>query len=150
MKTTAKLTAIAAIAALCASPALAKPDHAKANKGGGKAEQTQSHKSDSTAERVGDAIVDGLLTAAEKALIGDYYQDPKHYVGAKPLPPGIAKNLKRGKPLPPGIAKRGVSDDLLRQLNKRDGIQPRIVGTDLVLEEIATGIIIDVLREVIR
>lgn len=150
MKNATKFTAAIAIAALCVTPVLAKPDHANKGKGGGKAEQHQSHNTDSTADRVGDAIVNGLLTAAEKALIGNYYSEPAHYVGAKPLPPGIAKNVARGKPLPPGIAKRGVSDDLLRQLNKRDGIQPRIVGTDLVLEEIATGIIIDVLREVIR
>ncbi len=119
----------------------AKVEHAEKAKGGGDG-----------GKDLEDRIADRVLTAAERALIGDYYQDPKHHSGAKPLPPGIAKNLQRGKPLPPGIAKtRGeVPNDLLRQLRQRDGISPRIVGTDLILEDLATGILIDIIRDVVR
>ena len=40
-------------------------------------------------------------TDVEIRIIREYYLSKG--VKAKPLPPGIAKNLARGKPLPPGI-----------------------------------------------
>ena len=109
---------------------------------GGKADN------DDLEDRIGDRVLD----AAERALIGDYFEESKNHTGAKPLPPGIAKNLKRGKPLPPGIAKtRGeFPQDLRSKLRTRDGVEPRIVGTDVILEDLATGILIDIIRDVVR
>jgi hypothetical protein len=50
------------------------------------------------------------FSSKEVSLINEFFRN--YHVdkkggkkGAKPLPPGIAKNLARGKPLPPGIAK---------------------------------------------
>jgi len=68
----------------------------------------------------------------------------------KPLPPGIRKNLARGKPLPPGIAKKTLAPDLVRLLPPRSGYEVVQVGWDVVLVEVATGIIHDVLMDVIR
>lgn len=138
-----------------ASAMAAKPDHA------GKAKVEHAEKASKASDKaknndrdddLGDKIGDRVLDAAERALIGDYFKDPDNHTGAKPLPPGIAKNLKRGKPLPPGIAKtRGeVPEDLLSKLRKRDGVEPRIVGTDVILEDLATGILIDIIRDVVR
>jgi Ni/Co efflux regulator RcnB len=68
----------------------------------------------------------------------------------KGLPPGIAKNLERGKPLPPGIAKRDLPDDLDSSLpNRHDGYERTVVGNDVVLVEIDTGKIADIITDAV-
>lgn len=64
------------------------------------------------------------------------------------LPPGIAKNLARGKPLPPGIAKN-FDSRVSNQLPHYDGYEWKQIGTDVVLVAIATGIVYEVLRNVL-
>lgn len=70
--------------------------------------------------------------------------------GYKPLPPGIQKNLARGKPLPPGIAKKSAPPGMLSQLPHHPGYEWQMAGTDLVLVQIGTAIVADVLRDVFR
>jgi Ni/Co efflux regulator RcnB len=65
------------------------------------------------------------------------------------LPPGIRKNLARGKPLPPGIAKK-MNPDFARQLPNYQGYEWRQVGTDAALVNITTGIVRELLRDVLR
>ena len=68
----------------------------------------------------------------------------------KGLPPGIAKNLARGKPLPPGIARQSLPYELIRALPPvMDGHERIIVAGKILLIEIATHIIIDVLSDVL-
>ena len=69
---------------------------------------------------------------------------------SKPLPPGIRKNLARGKPMPPGIAKQVLPPGLLETLPVREGYEVVRVAWDVVLVEVVTGIIHDVLVDVIR
>ncbi|HUE93225.1 anti-virulence regulator CigR family protein [Pseudomonas sp.] len=64
------------------------------------------------------------------------------------LPPGIAKNLARGKPLPPGIAKN-FDSRVAGQLPRYEGYEWKQVGTDVVLVAIATGIVYEVLRNIL-
>jgi hypothetical protein len=64
------------------------------------------------------------------------------------LPPGIAKNLARGKPLPPGIAKN-FDSRVVGQLPRYEGYEWKQVGTDVVLVAIATGIVYEVLRNIL-
>ena len=68
----------------------------------------------------------------------------------KPLPPGIRKKIGRGKPMPPGIAKQVLPEDLLALLPERAGYHRVRVGLDVLLVEVATGVIHDVLMDVIR
>lgn len=70
--------------------------------------------------------------------------------GYKPLPPGIRKNLARGKPLPPGIARKSAPPEMLGRLPQHPGYEWQMAGTDLVLVQIGTAIIADVLRDVFR
>jgi hypothetical protein len=70
--------------------------------------------------------------------------------GYKPLPPGIQKNLARGKPLPPGIAKKAPPSALLGRLPRHPGYEWQMAGTDLILVQIGTAIIADVLKDVFR
>ncbi|MBC9251526.1 hypothetical protein A9179_14740 [Pseudomonas alcaligenes] len=75
--------------------------------------------------------------------------DNRELIGpAQSLPPGIRKNLARGKPLPPGIAKR-FDNRLLGQLPHYDGYEWQQVGTDVVLVTLATGLIYQVLENVL-
>lgn len=68
----------------------------------------------------------------------------------KGLPPGIAKNLERGKPLPPGIAKRDLPQDLNNSLpDRHDGYERTIVGNDVLLVEIDTGEIADIITDAV-
>ena len=68
----------------------------------------------------------------------------------KGLPPGIAKNLQRGKPLPPGIAKQYLPDGLIKTLPvPPKGYERIIVDGKVLLVEIATQVIRDVLMDVV-
>lgn len=68
----------------------------------------------------------------------------------KGLPPGIARNLARGKPLPPGIAKQHLPDELRHALPApHDGHERLIVDGKVLLVEIATGVIHDILLDAV-
>jgi len=150
-----KMTLIAGAIAMSiagtSSAALAKPDHAGKGKNKSHSEKVERHDDGRVNwDNVGDRAIDRILTASEKETIEKYFGKEENHVGAKGLPPGIAKNLKRGKPLPPGIAKRGTPKDLKSSLIEREGVEPIIAGTDLILEDIATGVLVDILRDVVR
>lgn len=69
----------------------------------------------------------------------------------KTLPPGLQKRLDRGDGLPPGLAKRQLPEDLDRQLGPPAPETERaIIGDDVVLLERATGVVLDVIHDVIR
>lgn len=115
-----------------------------------------SAKNDKTSDRAGgpggvgsevEIGVDASVSfgADETRIIRDYFAASPYDV--KPLPPGIAKNLARGKPLPPGIAKRYLPRDLAARLPVRADYKRLIVGDDILLVSIATGIIVDILND---
>ncbi len=97
-----------------------------------------------------------VFSAAEIAIIRDYYSErgggsktaaPRK---GKGLPPGIAKNLRRGKPLPPGIAKRHLPGELHQKLPAPpDGHERIVVPGKILLVEIATQVVRDVLTDVL-
>ena len=95
------------------------------------------------------------FSSNEISVIHDFFRDYQvdkkgGKKGAKPLPPGIAKNLARGKPLPPGIAKRGLPNDLMVQLPPvADGYERIIVAGKILLVEIATQVVHDILVDVL-
>lgn len=75
----------------------------------------------------------------------------------KGLPPGLAKRdslppgLAKRDTLPPGLASRALPNDLERRLSRLPhGMRRNQVGNDIVLIEEATGLIIDILRNVAR
>ncbi len=70
--------------------------------------------------------------------------------GQGALPPGIRKNLARGKPLPPGIARKTLPAPYLGQLPVYPGYEWGMVGSDLVLQQVATGVIAGVLSDAFR
>jgi len=87
------------------------------------------------------------ITAGERRTILSYFQQhPTVVAGAKPLPPGIAKKIARGGAMPPGIAKRYFPADLVGVLPPRAGQQWIIAGTDVLLIDAATNVVVDLLR----
>ena len=95
------------------------------------------------------------FTAEISFSVGDRDQIQAYYSsnpspGLEALPPGIRKNLTRGKSLPPGITKRFPPDALRSSLSIPPQYEVVEVGWDVFLVEAATGIIHDVLMDVIR
>lgn len=89
----------------------------------------------------------------EIRIIRDYYQSltvgKKGKGKSKHLPPGIAKNLRRGKPLPPGIAKRALPYDLRVMLPDLPAGHDRfVVAGKILLVELGTQIVRDILTDV--
>ena len=96
--------------------------------------------------KTSDDALGALITVDEDRLIHDYFR--QYPYSAPSLPPGIAKNLARGKPLPPGIAKRYLPQELLGELPPRPGYEWLALGRDIALVVAATGVIVDILRDV--
>jgi hypothetical protein len=95
------------------------------------------------------------FTAEISFSLGDRDQIQAYYSsnpnpGVEALPPGMRKNLARGKAMPPGIAKRFPPEGLRSSLSVPARYDVVEVGWDVFLVEVATGIIHDVLMDVIR
>lgn len=95
-----------------------------------------------------DVTIEGMVRAG--ISVGDARQLASRHqlTGAKPLPPGIRKNLARGKPLPPGIAKQTMPGGFLGDLPHHQGFEWRQAGADLVLVASGSLVISDVLEGV--
>lgn len=121
-------------ALLAASPTLASPPPGKGKHGGSQHEDMQI-------DVRGPSIDIGrvrIVLGENRQLIGP----------TSSLPPGIAKNLARGKPLPPGIAKN-FDSRLNARLPHYDGYEWKQIGRDVVLVAIASGIVYEILRNVL-
>ncbi len=96
-----------------------------------------------------------VFSSREASIILEYYrghetQQPRRGRGLKSLPPGIAKNLRRGKPLPPGIAKQVLPAGLIDLLPPAPrGFERIALDGRVLLVEIATQIIHDVLEDAV-
>ena len=66
------------------------------------------------------------------------------------LPPGLQKQLEKNGTLPPGLAKRDLPAELESQLPPaQDGTERVIAGNDVVLIHQATGVVLDILKDII-
>jgi hypothetical protein len=105
----------------------------------------------------GEVGVQVRFSDAEVAAIRAYYRhagspqvDGGKGKGHRALPPGIEKNLARGKPLPPGIAKQVLPAELIKVLPAVPrGYERIILGSKILLVEVATQVIHDVLEDVV-
>lgn len=101
--------------------------------------------------------VSAVFSKGEVSIIADWYRDhgspSAHGKGKrkpKGLPPGIARNLARGKPLPPGIAKQVLPQGLIALLPPPPhGFERIIVDGKVLLVEVATHVIHDILTDII-
>lgn len=66
------------------------------------------------------------------------------------LPPGLQNRLAKQGRLPPGLAKRDLPDDLQANLPPpQDGTDRIIAGNDVVLVDVATNAVLDILYDVV-
>lgn len=121
-----RIAAASLALALMAAPALADP-------GGSRAVEAAS-----PARGTGAMVI----SPPERELIQTYFNA---YPAGPHLPPGIRKNLARGKPLPPGISRK-LPEPLAARLPRHPGYAYQMAGADVVLVEIATGLITDMLE----
>ena len=110
-----------------------------------------------SSQAAAEVSVAAVFSNGEISIIAEWYQDhgasTAHGNGKhkpKGLPPGIAKNLARGKPLPPGIAKQVLPQGLIALLPPpRHGFERIVVDGKVLLVEVATRVIHDILEEII-
>jgi hypothetical protein len=152
------LALLFAVPLLLGAPALV--DAAGKNKG--KAGPVPTVSKGKNKGQSGDVATDRLLgtviSAVERALIGDYVRKAKTSGQGLPpglakrqhLPPGLQQHIERTGRLPPGLEKRRLPGDLRALLPIRSGQDFRVVGNDIVLIEIATELILDVMQGVLR
>ena len=109
----------------------------------------------------GAASVEVSFSLAEKQIIAGFFTDSgggtgqgkgkgkkNKGVGNQGMPPGLAM---KGGPLPPGIAKRQLPSNLVAQLPPPpQGYERVIVDNDVLLVNIATQVIHDVLTDILR
>lgn len=158
------LAAIFAIPLILGAPTAGDAAGKSKGKGGptptytqGKADKGKADKGKSDGVSTA-ALFATVISATERALIGDYVQKAKSSHNGLPpglakrdrLPPGLQKQIERTGSLPPGLAKRGLPGDLRGQLPHRKGQDYRVVGNDIVLIETATNVVLDVMKNVLR
>ena len=87
------------------------------------------------------------FTDAEKKAIERYFaKNPVK--GAKDMPKGVSKKLKRGGDLPPGIKKTRLPAKLENKLPKRPKNEEyALVDDDILLIDKKTNIILDILED---
>lgn len=67
------------------------------------------------------------------------------------LPPGLQKQIQRKGTLPPGLQTHPLPVQVERELGQAPkGTKRVVVGTDVILMEIGTKIILDVIKDVLR
>ncbi|WP_169568538.1 hypothetical protein [Sneathiella limimaris] len=126
------------------------------------------------ADKSSGNLAQPFFTDQEKRIIRDFYdiivgndRDGDHKSGSKgakgskkmppglakkkELPPGLAMQLEKNGTLPPGVAKRDLPSDLQSRLPHRLSKYKRVVvDEDILLIEIGTEIILDILRGAAR
>lgn len=136
---------LVAIATASLSLGLVAPEHAEAQGRG----RGNSRPAASTPTATPTATASVSISVGDRAIIREFYASHTQ-PGVETLPPGIRRNLARGKPLPPGIAKRVPPQDLRSRIRIPERFEIVEVGLDVFLVEAATGLIHDVLMDVIE
>lgn len=135
-----------------ALPAMASNDnHGRGHGRGQQEEATQqekhkSHKFYPLERRAGVSF-----QSAERQIITEWFETKKGSSNYSKLPPGLARQIQLNGTLPPGLAKHGLPPGLEKRLGKAPkGYERIIVGRDVVLADIVTGAVVDILRDIIR
>ncbi len=105
-----------------------------------------------TTDAVGTAV-GILLSTQERSILYDIFgggREVKGFKKPKPIPPGIRKKIARGGAIPPGIAMTRLPDSALSRLPRRQNQEYLAIGSDIVLIDRSTQVIVDVVEEILR
>ena len=162
-----RLATIGLIAAASQMPFAAQAHH-RSGHNGGPPHSRESDRSDEASEirsrNDSDRELAAPLTTAQKTLLSELLRDTNYPDAVvidgdtraeiqsqiDSLPPGIQRRLARGRSLPPGIAKKvSLPTAVNEQLDLNEDLQVIVVGRDVAVVDPVTGLIIDILREVL-
>ena len=152
------LALLFAVPLLLGAPALVDAAGKNKGKAGPVPTVTKGKNKGQSGDVATDRLLGTIISATERALIGDYIRKAKTSGQGLPpglakrqrLPPGLQKHIDRTGRLPPGLEKRALPGGLRALLPYHKGRDYRVVGNDIVLIEIATGLILDVMQGVLR
>ncbi len=110
-------------------------------------------------------IIGQVFSAVEKKIIEDFFgeqaadavsgtkkdkKNKKNKGKSGELPPGLRKHIEKYGTLPPGLAKKELPPGLAKRLgSSRSGLERLIIDDDVVLVEEATGIVYDIIKDVV-
>ena len=98
-------------------------------------------------ERAADAISG---TKKDKKDKGKKNKNARDKGKSGELPPGLAKHIEKHGKLPPGLDKKELPPGLAKRLGStRSGLERLIVGDDVVLVEQATGVVLDIIKDIV-
>ncbi len=98
-------------------------------------------------KRAADAV---LGTKKDKKHKGKKNKNAKNKGNSGELPPGLQKHIEKYGTLPPGLAKKELPPGLAKRLGStRSGLERLIVDGDVVLVETATGIVLDIIKDIV-
>jgi Ni/Co efflux regulator RcnB len=140
MRRKLSIAAVFSLALVVSPILLADPGKGKSHDKGGQ-HASQGHQGNSNDWHQGPSVDLGGV----RVILND---NRNYWNPGSSLPPGIQKNLARGKPLPPGIAKK-LDSRLIGRLPHYDGYEWQQAGTDLLLVAITSGVIYEVLHNVL-
>ena len=96
-----------------------------------------------------------VFSDRDRQLIADYYSGkkkkklPPGLAKKDRLPPGLEKQLRKNGELPPGLRGRELPGDLESRLSRLPpGYVRVVIGTDVVLEDTRTRIVMDIIKDV--
>jgi len=101
-----------------------------------------------------DTTVEVVFSDRDREIIADYYSGkkknlPPGLAKKKRLPPGLDKQVRRNGELPPGLQRESLPPHLDRRLSKLpEGYIRIIVGTDIVLQNTRTKVVLDVVKDI--
>ncbi|PWR18714.1 hypothetical protein [Zavarzinia compransoris] len=102
-----------------------------------------------SAETVAARVPAPGFSTTERQLIANYFL--RHDGHLIDLSPGQRRQLVNKGRVPPGIARKALPGDLLALLSPAPaGLDRVMVGPDVLLVEAASGLIVDILRDVVR
>jgi hypothetical protein len=101
------------------------------------------------AETVSVRVPAPAFTALERQLIANYFL--RHDGHLTELPAALRRQLVTKGRLPAGVARKALPDDLAARLAPPpDGLDRVVVGPDVLLLDNGSGVIVDILRDVVR
>jgi len=146
-----KLIVLTLVAVTLALPALADNRGRGNGRGHDKhSEETRGNR-DETPTLTIDRDLNISFSTRELNVITDWFDtQPVAARQGRGLPPGLAKQLRERGHLPPGLEAKGLPPGLAEKL----GAPPRgydhvIIGNDVALINLATGVIADIIRSVL-
>lgn len=148
-----KLVIVTGIMAFSTGPAFAKNPDSPGNSGKNKSEYYQDHSSRENRET---SLHQGYFSEERQRTIRRYYSQTRRSGHCPPglakknngcQPPGQAKKWRKGRPLPGDVVYYGLPSELIYELGRTPEGQKLVrVGTDLLLINIGTGLVIDALE----